>query len=150
ERLVEQRFVLLAREQKHANITVQLSHLAQGVQALVFRQLSIEQHDLREQFGGFAERLDTIASLSDNLQIGITLQQTPQACARDGLIINDQHAHFRRFLRCFLIRVRSWHLVSDWYTRARNILRYILVLVRGRCWHKSSVYTGMSTMNEVM
>ena len=53
----------------------------------------VHQHDIRRDAARLLDRLSPVGRLADDLEVGLRLEDHPEAGAHECLVVDDQHAH---------------------------------------------------------
>src|SRR6266852_1166519 len=67
--------------------------LFQYGKAIHFRHLDVEEYERRPEIADHLQRFIAVASLADDDRLGKSGEQSPDAFARQRLIVGDQHSH---------------------------------------------------------
>src|SRR5439155_1222945 len=111
------------RRQHHGAGARHRPDLAQGLESRLAGHIQIQQEQVGLQPTHALDGLDAVASLSDDAEVGLSLEQPPQTVAKDGMVVSKQNANRVRGLD--LIRSFFRNLVSSFIHVSRFIHSFI-------------------------
>src|SRR5437773_2661832 len=114
------------RRQHHGAGARHRPDLAQGLEPRLAGHIQIQQEQVGLQPAHALDGLDAVASLSDDAEVGLGLEQPPQTVAKDGMVVSKQDAN--RVWGRDLIRSFFRNLVSGFIHISRFIHSFIHVL----------------------
>ena len=91
ERLANVRRIVLHREHQHASLGC-IDHLGAGFETRAPRHDDVEEHDIGLLEARCEDTAVAVARLPDHLDVVLAVEQEPQACSDDCVIVDDEDA----------------------------------------------------------
>src|SRR6266567_6558834 len=134
------------RRQHHGAGARHRPDLAQGLESRLSGHIQIQQEQVGLQPAHALDGLDAVASLSDDAEVGLSLEQPPQTVAKDGMVVSKQNAN--RVWGLDLIRSFFRNLVSSFIHVSRFIHSFIHMLYAfcGRAISRRAPWPGTDSI----